>query len=68
MHFELIIWIKEGKALRVSESVFFFFLGFLGFFFTLGAVSFSLDTHYKVNNNFVLGHSGKTLGCPQALA
>ena len=54
-------YLERGGESNTTD--FFFFL-----FLSLGSVWFSLDTHYKVNSNFVLGHSGKTQGCPQAKA
>lgn len=59
----LIIWREKKKAIQL---ILFFFLSF--FFLSLGCAPFSLDTHYKVNSNCALGHSGKTQGCPQAEA
>lgn len=58
-----------------SREQYYSFCGFFSslflYFFVfsaLGSASFSLDTHYKVNSNCTLGHSGETGRCPQAKA
>lgn len=59
----------ESRELYYSFCGFFSSLFLYFFVFSaLGSASFSLDTHYKVNSNCTLGHSGETGRCPQAKA
>lgn len=73
LHFDargsLIIWWGGGAGGNTIDSgLFCFFCVFFFCFSSLGNAPFSPDTHYKVNSNCALGHSGETQGCPQAKA
>lgn len=59
----LIIWGGRGGRQAIQLILLFFPL-----FSSLGSVSCSLDTHYKVNSNCAMGHSSETQGYPQAKA
>lgn len=49
----------EGQAVQLIRLSFFLFR-------SLGSVSFSLDTHYKVNSYCAMGRRGETQGYPRA--